>query len=82
MSEPERLYRGKAGIIQAFRHKGEQAVTLSSKDGKIHVEPGEWVITDTGGQRYTCPDEKFRAEYEVVNHFMPAHRRIVPNTDR
>lgn len=55
MSEPERLYRGKAGVVQAYRHKGEKTVTLSSKDGKITVGPGEWVITEHRRQKIYLP---------------------------
>lgn len=43
-----------------------QAWVIITLEGKMKVEPGDWVITGIKGERYPCKPDIFEATYEPV----------------
>lgn len=41
-------------------------ITISTLEGKMRVNPGDWIITGIEGENYPCKDEIFRKTYEAI----------------
>jgi hypothetical protein len=39
---------------------------IDTLEGRMHVNPGDWVITGVKGERYPCKPDIFEASYEPV----------------
>lgn len=63
--------------VQWFRHGDHPAVIAEPEDestgyidtpeGRLRVEPGDWVITGIAGESYPCKDEVFAQLYEPAD---------------
>jgi hypothetical protein len=40
---------------------------IDSWSGRIDVNPGDWIVTDSEGERNALPDEKFEALYDLAD---------------
>jgi hypothetical protein len=60
-----RRYR-RVGIVTAEQR--QQPWTWTSDSGhKMHARPGDWVVEDSGGRRWSARDDIFRATHERVD---------------
>jgi len=73
-------YRKKPVVVEAIQAKeGEmhrvpgvvrdcdlQAWTITTLNGKVTIEPGDWIITGVKGEHYPCAPDIFEATYELV----------------
>lgn len=41
--------------------------TIKTLEGRLHVSPGDWIITGVKGEKYPCRPDIFEATYEKVN---------------
>ncbi len=63
--------------VQWFRHGDHPSVTADSAndsvghvetlEGRLRVEPGDWIITGIAGETYPCKAELFEQLYEPAD---------------
>ena len=62
--------------VQWFKHGDHPAVAADSGDGagyietpegRLRVEPGDWVITGIAGENYPCKPEIFKKLYTATD---------------
>ena len=55
------------GVIEhPARSVGVGAAFVSTVNGPVAIEPGEWIITGIDGETYPCKDEIFRKTYDCM----------------
>lgn len=41
-------------------------VTVNTKEGRLNVSEGDWIITGIQGEKYPCAHDIFIATYDIV----------------
>jgi hypothetical protein len=72
-------YRKRPIVIEAtqwFKHGDHDSVlrmmgndefgVIPTIEGRMYVQPGDWIITGINGEHYPCKDDIFRKTYEAV----------------
>jgi hypothetical protein len=58
----------KSAVIRAHQATEETPITTKLQDGHIETtnvaQPGDWIVTNPGGEQYTMPHEKFQSRYQ------------------
>ena len=62
-------YRKKPVVIEAFQT--EQRMIISTLEGDMRAEVGDWIITGVKGEQYPCKPDVFEATYEAVAALQP-----------
>lgn len=62
-------FRKRPVVIEAIRLT--ERVTISTLEGEMIGEGGDWLITGVKGEKYPCKDDIFRATYEPVEGEWP-----------
>ncbi len=57
-------YRKKPVIIDAYQTK--ERLTISTLEGNMIAEPGDWIITGVKGEQYPCKPDIFEMTYDPV----------------
>ena len=57
-------YRKKPVIIDAYQTNVE--LEISTLEGTMKANPGDWIITGVKGEKYPCKPDIFEASYELV----------------
>lgn len=58
-------FRKKPVVIDAVRLTRQ--VTISTLEGEMIGNPGDWLITGVNGEQYPCKDDVFRKTYEPAD---------------
>lgn len=58
-------YRKKPVVITAFQT--DQRIEISTLEGTMVAEPGDWIITGVKGEKYPCKPDIFEMTYEKVD---------------
>ena len=58
-------FRKKPVVIEAVQTK--ERVVISTLEGDMVAEPGDWIITGVKGEKYPCKPDIFEATYEPVS---------------
>jgi hypothetical protein len=58
-------FRKKPVVITA--HRTRQGLQISTLEGDMIAEAGDWIITGVKGETYPCKDDIFRATYEPID---------------
>ncbi len=70
--EAEQYRKGlEDGIEEINQHmtvdgKGIKTPYIQTLEGKMWINPTDWIITGVAGERYPCKDSIFKATYEPV----------------
>ena len=67
-------YRKKPVVIEAFQT--EQRMIISTLEGDMRAEVGDWIITGVKGEQYPCKPDVFEATYEAVAALQPQEQPI------
>lgn len=59
-------FRKKPIVIEAVQHTGPEPLPISTLEGTMLANPGDWIITGVKGERYPCKPDIFAATYEQV----------------
>lgn len=59
-------FRKKPVVIEAVRHIGDAPLVISTLEGDMTAQPGDWIITGVKGERYPCKPDIFEATYDVA----------------
>ena len=59
-----RRYRKKPVVIEAYQTKIE--VAISTLEGTMIANPGDWIITGVKDEKYPCKPDIFEATYDLV----------------
>lgn len=59
-------FRKKPVVIDAYRTTRRRII--STLEGTMVAEPGDWIITGVESEQYPCKDSVFRATYEPVDN--------------
>ena len=62
MDTTPRQYRKKPVVITA--HQTSSTEVISTLEGDMIANPGDWIITGVKGERYPCKPDIFEATYE------------------
>lgn len=57
-------FRKRPVVIEAERT--DVAVEITTLEGIMRADPGDWIITGIKGERYPCKPDIFEATYEPV----------------
>ncbi|MEZ0396825.1 MAG: hypothetical protein ABWK53_10410 [Anaerolineales bacterium] len=57
-------FRKKPVVIEAVQLT--QRVVISTPEGEMIGNPGDWLITGVNGEQYPCKNEIFRKTYEIA----------------
>jgi hypothetical protein len=57
------LYRA-IGEVEARQVTEPESVT--TMEGPVNADPGDWIVSDTAGNMWPVPDRVFRATYEEI----------------
>jgi hypothetical protein len=58
-------FRKKPVVICAYQTR--TPVEISTLEGRMRADPGDWIITGIKGERYPCKPDIFAATYEPVS---------------
>ncbi len=59
-------YRKKPVVIEATRNDTTEPISISTLEGIMIADPGDWIIVGVKGERYPCKPDVFEATYEAV----------------
>ena len=59
-------FRKKPVVIEAERHEGPAPRMISTLEGVMTAQPGDWIITGVNGEKYPCKPDIFEKTYEPV----------------
>lgn len=62
-TEP-RAYRKKPVIVTAYQTDKE--MDISTLEGTMHANDGDWIITGVNGEQYPCKPDIFEKTYELA----------------
>jgi hypothetical protein len=54
-------------VVHAFRHEGPDPLVISTLEGDMKANPGDWIITGVNGEVYPCKPDIFEKTYEPVD---------------
>jgi len=57
-------YRKKPVVISAWRNDTGGPIQVSTLEGQMTANPGDWIITGIKGELYPCKPDIFEATYE------------------
>ena len=60
-------FRKKPIIIEAEQYTGKGPRFIDTLEGKMRVDPGDWIITGVANEKYPCKPEIFEKTYEPVD---------------
>lgn len=55
----------KAVVVEAYQTDKE--LFIDTLEGRMHAEPGDWIITGVNGEKYPCKDDIFKKTYDPVS---------------
>lgn len=58
------MYQKKPVIVSAFQTK--KRMIISTLEGDMIAEPGDWIITGIKGETYPCKPDIFEATYKKM----------------
>ncbi len=58
-------YRG-VGTVEAYRCTDPDGRDLVSREGVVHAQEGDWILTDGPGNSWPVSDRRFRATYALI----------------
>ena len=53
--------------VEISAHRTSERLVISTLEGDMTAEPGDWIITGVAGEVYPCKDDIFRKTYEPVD---------------
>ena len=57
------------GLTECYDASGDITYgTIQTLEGKMIVNPGDWVILGVEGELYCCKDSVFKKSYDEVKH--------------
>jgi len=57
------LYRKRPIVVSAYQHLGPAPIFISTLEGEMRADPGDWIITGVNGERYPCKPDVFAKTY-------------------
>lgn len=57
-------YKRKPCVIEAMQIKSKMTI-IDANGTEVIGNPGDWLITGVKGEQYFCPDDTFKASYEL-----------------
>jgi len=66
--EAEQWFPGKdvVGVRCVMPYDDQTCGLIDTLEGKMIVDPGDWIITDVHGERYPCKPDIFAKMYDQV----------------
>ena len=58
-------FRKKPVVIEAYQTM--EPMDIETLEGKMHADPGDWIITGVNGEQYPCKPDIFEKTYEPVS---------------
>ena len=53
--------------LNVVAHQASVQLIFNTDAGQIKANPGDWVITNSNGEKLVCTDEEFKENYEEVS---------------
>ena len=58
-------FRKKPVVVEAFQT--DTPLTISTLEGDMHAQPGDWIITGVKGEQYPCKPDIFEKTYDPID---------------
>lgn len=59
------------GVYAVGGNARGEVCCIDTLEGRLHVSPGDWIITGVRGEKYPCKPDIFEATYEPVPEGAP-----------
>lgn len=65
-------YRKKPLDVHAVQMNFPEGFKVTSKEGIVKGQKGDYLIIGKAGEKYMCPKDSFDQEYEIIEEDVPA----------
>ncbi len=79
---PASQFRKRPVVISAEQWSGPGQILITTLEGVMTAQPGDWIITGVKGERYPCKPDVFALTYEPVTPPPASERHYALNPDQ